>query len=197
MLEEIAKYFAREWSVIASAPATFAMATLVVAFCVWRAMSWGFGREISLLKSQVTDYKEKLSGATPDEARAKIAALESQVSRLASREWPALTEQASETLKRRLRAEELKKIEVFIDDRDALALCTTLISAFNSIGWIAMRNNMPHKCREGINVYSDLPVAEAVSKAIEDATGYKVENREKRLGAPEDVITISIGQKLH
>src|SRR5438874_12896763 len=36
-------------------------------------------------------YKERLQGATPDQARAKIESLEAQVLSLKAREWPPLT----------------------------------------------------------------------------------------------------------
>jgi hypothetical protein len=39
-------------------------------------MTWGYGREHSYLRTQLDDYKEKLKGATPQEARDQINQLE-------------------------------------------------------------------------------------------------------------------------
>jgi hypothetical protein len=66
MLEEIIKYIFGEWRAIAAAPATFIIAILVVAGIIWWVMSWGYGRETSLLRQQVADLKDRLSGLSPD-----------------------------------------------------------------------------------------------------------------------------------
>ncbi len=59
---------------------------------VWWFMDWRYGgiianrdSEISLLKGQRDDYKDKLSGATPDQAKAKIDSLESRLAALEPR----------------------------------------------------------------------------------------------------------------
>jgi len=76
MLDQIVKYILGEWQVIAKAPMSFMAAVLAAGAIVWVAMSWGYGREMSLLSQQVADYKDKLSGSSPDQAKAKIDALE-------------------------------------------------------------------------------------------------------------------------
>jgi hypothetical protein len=81
-MDAIVKYIVGEWHVITAAPATFILALMVSLTLIWLAMSWGYGRENSLLKQQVADYKEKLSGATPSEARAEIEGLRAELREL-------------------------------------------------------------------------------------------------------------------
>jgi hypothetical protein len=85
MLEEFIKYILGEWRVIANSPVSYAVAVLVAAAIIWWIMTWGYGREMSLLKQQVADYKDKLSGASPDQARARIDALEARLARVEPR----------------------------------------------------------------------------------------------------------------
>jgi hypothetical protein len=83
MLDDIRQNLLDQWQVIADAPAIFAMAVLVVAALIWIAMRWAYGAriqhkdaQIALQQAQIDDYRRKLDGASPDEARARIAALE-------------------------------------------------------------------------------------------------------------------------
>jgi hypothetical protein len=94
-MDAIIKYVVGEMRVIAGAPTIFVIALLVLAAAVWWAMDWKYAgvisnkdSEIALAKSQRDDYKDKLSGATPDQAKARIDALEA---RLASVEPRRLT----------------------------------------------------------------------------------------------------------
>ena len=81
---------AQEWPVIAAAPVTFVGVVSAAALIIWLALKWSYksvldgkngeiaskASEIALLQRQRDDYKDKLSGASPDEAKAKIDDLE-------------------------------------------------------------------------------------------------------------------------
>lgn len=81
---------AQEWPVIAAAPVTFVGAVSAAALIIWLALKWSYqsvldgkngeiaskASEIALLQRQRDDYRDKLSGASPDEAKAKIDDLE-------------------------------------------------------------------------------------------------------------------------
>jgi hypothetical protein len=82
--------------VIAAAPWT--VAAILLAFAavstaaIWRALSWSYQSrlhsrddQIALLQRQRDEYKEKLSGASPEEAKAKIDDLERRLLRLEPR----------------------------------------------------------------------------------------------------------------
>lgn len=82
MLEEFIKYILGEWRMIAQSPVSFFVALIVVGLLIWGATTWGYGREMSLLKEQVADYKNKLSSKA-DASKAKIDELETQFPK-----WP-------------------------------------------------------------------------------------------------------------
>jgi hypothetical protein len=94
-MESIIKYVVGEMRVIAGAPATFVIALLALAGAIWWALDWKYSgvisnkdSEISLIRGQRDDYKDKLSGATPDQAKARIDNLEQRLVRLARRVEP-------------------------------------------------------------------------------------------------------------
>jgi hypothetical protein len=90
--DDLRKSLLDQWQVIAGAPAIFIMAILLVAVAIWIALRWAYGTRlhnkdalIDLQVAQLNDYKDKLSGASPDQAKARIEALETQVQQLAPR----------------------------------------------------------------------------------------------------------------
>jgi hypothetical protein len=87
------------WPMIRANLPTFAVILLLMFAAVWWFVNYVHGgsisnrdgiisnkdSEIALLRSQRDEYKNKLSGATPDEAKAKIEALEARLSAIEPR----------------------------------------------------------------------------------------------------------------
>jgi hypothetical protein len=91
-LASVKTWMSGEWAVIAQAPVTFIAAIVVVGFIIWKVAQHQHATElanhtssVSLLEKQVADYKDKLSGASPDQAKARIEKLEAQVTALMPR----------------------------------------------------------------------------------------------------------------
>src|SRR5258708_36334735 len=94
------------WPIIrANLPTFFVLAVLMfgaIFGVVWWLMNWRYGgviagrdgiitnkdSEIALLRGQRDDYKDKLSGATPDQAKNRINDLERQLNALAKKVEP-------------------------------------------------------------------------------------------------------------
>ena len=81
-----------ELRVIRGAPVSFFSALLVVGGANWWAMDWRYGgivanrdAELASAKAVRDEYKEKLQGATPDQAKARIDTLEARIKRLEPR----------------------------------------------------------------------------------------------------------------
>lgn len=75
-----------QWGAVMANPAPFVIVAAAIIAATWMAFSFIYGArletkdaEISLLTRQRDDYKEKLGGATPDEAAKKIAELERRI----------------------------------------------------------------------------------------------------------------------
>jgi hypothetical protein len=97
------------WPMIMANWPTFIIVVALILGAAWWLMDWRYSgvitnrdgiianrdSEITLLKGQRDDYKDKLSGATPDQAKARIDALEARLAsvepRLASVEPRRLT----------------------------------------------------------------------------------------------------------
>lgn len=86
------------WPMIRANLPSFVFIVILIFAAVWWLMDWRYGgiitnrdSEISLLKGQRDDYKDKLSGATPDQAKAKIEGLERAVHMAIGAKWEPLT----------------------------------------------------------------------------------------------------------
>jgi hypothetical protein len=131
------------WPMIKANLPTFIVLTALIVAVVWWLMDWRYGgiiankdSEIVLLKGQRDDYREKLSGATPDQAKARIDALETRLARLEPRR---LTDTQREDLASRVRLSggTPRSIEVArdIDCTDCSALVADIAAAFGASGW--------------------------------------------------------------
>ena len=81
MLQRVLDYLMREYRAVARAPMTFG-AILVAAALISGAAIWSFRGEANLLRQQVAEYREKLHGASPDEAKTALDALADEVTAL-------------------------------------------------------------------------------------------------------------------
>jgi hypothetical protein len=98
-VEQIIKYVLANVRVIFDAPVAFFIVILVCIGAIWWIMEWRYGDristkdseislrngEISLLTRQRDDYKDKLGGASPDQAKARVDNLEARLARLEPR----------------------------------------------------------------------------------------------------------------
>jgi hypothetical protein len=84
--------FLTQWSAAAAAPIPLATAMAVAAGVTWLALTWSYGgtlrskdARLERQDRQIADYRQKLDGASADEARARIEALENRLRQLATR----------------------------------------------------------------------------------------------------------------
>lgn len=91
-MESIVKYVVSQFSLIEQAPVPFFICIAVISISVWKVISWHYSGRIEsfearnkLLTDQISDYRSKLSGASPDEARARLDVLETTVRSLSPR----------------------------------------------------------------------------------------------------------------
>jgi hypothetical protein len=99
MLEIVIKYILGESRTIRDAPASTIVVALGILAVVWVAMDWPYAgviasrdgiiasreAEIKLIATQRDDYKDKLGGASPDQAKLRIDALEKANESLSTR----------------------------------------------------------------------------------------------------------------
>ena len=85
----------RQVSAVASAPLLFAVAVLALVAVIWGVLHVSYrtvlankDRHIALLERRVADYREVAGGATPDEARRRTEAMETELKTLRLRLQP-------------------------------------------------------------------------------------------------------------
>lgn len=139
-LDAILRHLEREGQVILQSPLTFTISALVVATALWWLFQWRTSDRIESLEGriklrddQVANYKAKLSGATPDEAKARLDALERQVMALAPRR---LTDDQRRKLKKALTGVR-GTIEIAHDvaAADARRLAADFTTVFQEANW--------------------------------------------------------------
>ncbi len=86
LLERIRFHLMGERRGIARAPLAFAFSLIAVLVCAYLAFS--ARRESNVLRAELAEYREKLGGASPDEAKTALETLEKEVSTLEARLKP-------------------------------------------------------------------------------------------------------------
>lgn len=93
---EFLQYLGQEWKVIGGAPFTFAIALLLAGAVIWAVLKGinagtesALRERLSFKDDQLIEYKEKLAGASPEEAKQLISALERRILEL---EPPSISE---------------------------------------------------------------------------------------------------------
>ncbi len=56
---------------VSNAPIPFFAALLIVAAFIWWAIDWKYSAVLSHRDAEISDYKTKLSGATPEQAKTR------------------------------------------------------------------------------------------------------------------------------
>ncbi len=140
-MEAIVKYLTTEWGVILQAPVIYLTSAALVAVFVWTVFQWSYANRINDLEGRVkfrddeiSDYKRKLSGATPEEARNRIDALELQIASLAPRR---LSVEQRQKLLGVIRGNQFR-IDITRDmgAHDARRFCHDFIETFRIAGWL-------------------------------------------------------------
>ena len=198
---DITEYIAGEFAAVGEAPMLFLISMVLASGLVWKAVSWHFETRLAnadstkeLLQRQIDDYKDKLSGATPDAARAKIEALEARVDALSPRSLPADAQNAMVPFLDPFRGQ-LIEISSDSTSADASRLARQLQVPFNSAGWnvnlpTVMGIGRPPPSGVGLiveNTNQLSPVQVAISNALR-AAGITFDLQQGRMrGAPPHI----------
>lgn len=130
-----------EGSAIAQAPWSFAICLFVVAAVIFLVLRSLKAQEIADLNSRLTlrndeisDYRRKLDGKSPDEAKARLDELEARVTRLQPRRLDAAQREGI----RAAVAGFASSVSIAADmaAADARGLVADLSAAFQSAGWV-------------------------------------------------------------
>jgi hypothetical protein len=190
-MEQLIKYVLGEMRVVRGAPLALSTALLVLSGAIWWAVNWRYAGVIENKDGIIALYKERLNGAGPDEARARIETLQAQVLALRNRQWPPLTVSSATVFKSALNGSGPSQVDVFAQARDGIFLVRSLITALIEIGWEAM-NGLP----DGLTVWPETDLARRVHDALSSATGLPVTLRDDPYLKQGNRIAIGVGFKV-
>ena len=196
MLAQFIQYLQGEVRLIAEATLVFGAAVLLLGAIIWAALRWRYSGIIERSSRTIALYKERLNGATPDQAKAKIDSLEGQVVSLKNREWPKLHPAAVADFESVLASQGPHVVSVLPQDRDSSFLARDLVDAFKRIGWKAKRDTSSSDIPDGLSVWPEDDVARAICNALTMATGAVVMLREDQRLKDQGTYAIGVGYKL-
>jgi hypothetical protein len=176
------------WPMIRANLPTFFVIVVLIFGAVWWLLDWRYGgivsnkdSEIILLKGQRDDYKEKLGGASPDQAKERIDDLEKRLTQLAIRVEPRFLtpEQRGMLLKFAAVAAESKYTVTMVHEggcTDCPSYAADFEEVLRSAGWIVgngMAMGLPHRPPLGlalrVNDPKNLTSQESILKAALEA----------------------------
>jgi hypothetical protein len=131
-----------QWAVVTAAPIPFAVAVAIAAGLIWLAVGWSYSAvlssknaQIELQDRQLADYKQKLDGATPDQARAKIEALERTVKMTVGARWEPLDKSQISTLAAKLKEIPKSRASIMYENALGKEMAESIFAAFKEAGW--------------------------------------------------------------
>lgn len=153
-MEQYLTFIKKEWGVVSGAPLTFVTLALFMGGCVYAVMKWYYSGQIETLKGrislkddQLSSYREKLSGASPEEAKAKIDRLQADLDALKP-EIGALKPRQLGGQKRekivataRARPRGLLVVAHDLSCADAVGYKEELVAAFKAAGWRVVKSS--------------------------------------------------------
>ena len=148
----------------------FLLASSIIGIVVWRAVKHNYQGRLDnntellrLRDAQLEDYKDKLSGASPDEAKARIDALETRLNILEPRN---LTSAQKEKITAAMKPFEGGWIHIEADSSvgDAIRLQAGLLQAFSKANW-----NIAHSSISGFDADTVYPTGLVLGLPDRDA----------------------------
>lgn len=154
-----------EWTAFTHAPILFISAVLALGVLIWRAVDWHYKGRHDTLKQQlehkdglIADYKEKLKGATPEEAKDRIDGLERRLAQLIKDTAPwKLTNEQEAAIMNAAREMSGYSLAILFAERDGEArqLAGRLAEIYQAAGWrvmVAPASSTGHRSKIGITV---------------------------------------------
>jgi hypothetical protein len=187
------------WPMIRANLPTFFVILVMILGAVWWMMDWKYGAtiasktgQIELLDRQIADYKDKLKGASPEEAKSKIDSLEQTIKKVTGAPWSPLTTTEIAALAAKLKDIKPSRAQIMYENGLGQELAASIFEAFKQAGWSAAWLSPGSTLGDGIVVgWSSRAVA--VKAALESTAGLKgiwAKDTEKEIA---DLLIVGVG----
>ena len=190
------------WPMIKANLPTFFVILVLMVGAVWIVVNWSYSGvlaskngQIELQDRQLADYKQKLDGASPEQAKAKIEALEKTIRLTVGARWEPLNSSEISTLASKLK--DIKKSRASIMYENALCkeLAQSIFDAFKIAGWDEAILQPGSGLGEGIVVgWSTRAVA--IKTALESTAKLPVWAKDTDNGI-QDLVIVGVGINVH
>ena len=185
------------WQLISTSPLT---AALLVAVGIFMAKLY-YGRQITtitaiskLAEKSAADYKDKLSGASPDEAKAKISALEDTINATIGGRWSPLGRDEVRRLRIAIAPLTKRRIQVMYVNQLGKELAQSFADVFEDLGWTVLFSE-GGGLGVGVGTGRGNGMALTLKKVIEDCTKHKVTSFGPEENDTPDIVFVSVGIK--
>ncbi len=200
MIETIIKHILGELRIILAAPISFAVVIVASFAIIWWIMDWRYGgiisnreSELQLVTAQRDDYRDKLKGASPDEAKAKIETLQNIISQTIGAKWPPLTKDQSERLTAAVATLSKRRIQVMYANQLGKELAQSIADAFVKAGWKDMHFSEGGGLGIGVGTGRGNGMALTLKQAVESSTGLKVDSFGPDEPDTPGIVFVSVG----
>jgi hypothetical protein len=178
----------------------FAIALIVLSTCVFFAVDWRYkgvvdakSATIEQLTAEVGEYKSKLSGASPDEAKAKIERLEQTLKLAIGSRWEPLANDQSNRLLSAISTLQVRRIHIMFENPIGKEPATSIADVFRRARW-DVKLSPGAGFETGIVVGWNLLIANQIIHAFESATPLRphlIDNATE--DRPSDLVIIGVG----
>jgi hypothetical protein len=178
----------------------FVIALVLVAGGIFVAIDWRYkgvveakSATIERLTGEVGEYKSKLSGASPDEAKAKIERLEQTLNLAIGSRWEPLTADQSNRLFNAISAMQTRRIQIMFENPFGKELATSIADVFRRARW-DVKFSTGGGFETGIVVGLNLLIANQIILAFESATPLRPRLTDNATeDGPSDLLIIGVG----
>jgi hypothetical protein len=192
------------WPMIRANLPTFFVIVVLIAGAVWIVVNWSYSgvlasknSQIELQDRQLADYRDKLKGATPEEAKAKIDALEDKVRNTIGDRWDILTKDEFSKLVELVAPLPKRRIQVMYVNYLGKDLARSFADAFEKAGWPEVVFSEGGGLGEGIGTGRGDGMALTLKAAIESATKFKVSSFGPTEADSPGIVFVAVGIKVH
>lgn len=180
----------------------FAVIIVTIIVGVWLVLAFSYSSllaskngQIELLDRQLADYREKLKGATPAEAKAKIDALEEKVQNTIGNKWQPLTTGQSTKLTSLVKSLPKRRIQVMYSNYLGKDLAQNIAGAFTQAGWTDMHFGEGGGLGYGLSTGRGVGMALTLKQVLEEVTNYKVSIHGETEAEIPEFVFVAVGIK--
>jgi hypothetical protein len=188
-----------QWAVVAAAPIPFAITVAIAGGLIWLAVGWSYSSilsgksaQIELQDRQLADYREKLKGASPEEAKAKIDALEYNQRMAFGIRWEPLTKPQITTFAAKLKNIQKSRASIMYENFLCKELAQSIFEAFKMAGWDEAKLEPGMGLGDGGIVVGWSSRAVAIKEAIEATAKLPVWAKDTEKEIP-DLVIVGVG----